>query len=129
MNNLEDITRTDYLGNTDTSVLFAKLDEASGKYVYMKGDYVRTFSPDFVVKSQTFIALSGDEVVEFEVVDTIDGVEITGEEVVVSDKELARRINSLKKGVPPLEMWWDFLRNYDDWSFVQFVRRHRPHLI
>ena len=130
MNNLEDVTRIDYVSSgTDSSVLHAEYDEESGKYLYVRGDHVREFSPDFVVKESTFVALRGGEIVEFEVIDTIDGVEITGDEVVVSDEELVRRINSLKEGVPPLEMWWDFLNNYEDWSLVQFVRRHRPHLI
>ena len=130
MNNLEDITRIDYISSgTDSSVLHAEFDEETGKYLYIRGEYVREFSPDFVVKESTFLALRGEEVVEFVVLDTIDNVEKKGDEVVVSDEELARRINSLKEGVPPLEMWWDFLNSYDDWSFVQFVRRNRPHLI
>ena len=130
MSNLEDVTRVDYSSCAlEASVLHAELDHKSGKYLYIRGDYVREFSPDFVVKESTFLALRGEEVVEFVVLDTIDNVEKTGDEVVVSDEELARRINSLKEGVPPLEMWWDFLNSIDDWNLVQFVRRHKPHLI
>ena len=131
MNNLEDITRVDYMGNTESSVLHAQYDEESNRYVYVRGDYVRTFSPDFVVRSQTFVALRGGEIVEFEINDTIDCVEMIGEEVVLSDEDLICRVRSIKESTKPQfdDAWYDFISDYYDWDFIQFVKRNRPNLM